>query len=584
MNYPLISEYIESIRFAEDNFDELNYLRPVLDDEGLPVMSSGNFAVVFKMKDERNGNLYAVKCFTKEQEGRAESYKLIADELEFVSSRYLTPIKYFEKELFVDTKNSDENEFPVLLMDWVEGKTLDKYLHDHSGNKFILELLAFQFCKMASWLLSQPFAHGDLKPDNILIKKNASIVLVDYDGMFVPAMKGENAREQGSPGFRHLMRLNGDFDEHIDDFPIALIAMALKAYSISPELLNKYCNNESFFFREEDFTRIHSTKAMKDILELIENEELCSLLGAFMIALTKGNLDLVSPRLYLLKNPKMNANYGEYIYNFARNLCEGGKDKNKTDYSKAFRLFQKAAKLGNADAQCCVGCCFKNGYGTSVDYTKARVWYEKSSKNGCARALRHIAMCYEDGLGVDKDIHEAIKWYKKAIDHKDGASMEIMGKIFYYGRGGISIDYVEAYKWYKKAAEAGDSGGMWRLGICYHLGTGVEKNDVEAYKWYKKAAEAGDSGGMRCLGGCYQFGTGVEKNEAEAFKWYKKATEQKDLDSQWLLGYCYEHGIGTTINLSLAKSFLKLAAKQGHKKAQEELERLENDIINKRIK
>ncbi len=49
MNYPLISEYIESIKFAEDNFEELSYLRPVLDAEGQPVMSSGNFAVVFKM-------------------------------------------------------------------------------------------------------------------------------------------------------------------------------------------------------------------------------------------------------------------------------------------------------------------------------------------------------------------------------------------------------------------------------------------------------------------------------------------------------------------------------------------------------
>ena len=88
MNYPLISEYIESIKLAEDNFDELSYLRPVLDADEQPVMSSGNFAVVFKMKDERDGKLYAVKCFMKEQEGRAESYKLIAEELEFVSSNY----------------------------------------------------------------------------------------------------------------------------------------------------------------------------------------------------------------------------------------------------------------------------------------------------------------------------------------------------------------------------------------------------------------------------------------------------------------------------------------------------------------
>ena len=78
MNYPLISEKEKNIKMAEDNFEELSYLRPVLDDTGQPVMSSGNFAVVFKMKDERDGKQYAVKCFLKEQDGRAESYKLIA--------------------------------------------------------------------------------------------------------------------------------------------------------------------------------------------------------------------------------------------------------------------------------------------------------------------------------------------------------------------------------------------------------------------------------------------------------------------------------------------------------------------------
>lgn len=116
MNYPLISEYIEAIKSAEDNFEELSYLRPVLGDDGLPVMTSGNFAVVFKMKDERDGKLYAVKCFTKEQEGRAEAYRQITEELKDVSSSYLTSVRYLDKELFVDTEQTNETEFPVLLM------------------------------------------------------------------------------------------------------------------------------------------------------------------------------------------------------------------------------------------------------------------------------------------------------------------------------------------------------------------------------------------------------------------------------------------------------------------------------------
>ncbi len=90
MNYPSIKEYREAILFAEENFEQLKDLRPVKDGDGNPVMSSGNFAVVFKMRDVQTGRLYAVKCFIKEQEGRAEAYRLIADELECVSSSYLS--------------------------------------------------------------------------------------------------------------------------------------------------------------------------------------------------------------------------------------------------------------------------------------------------------------------------------------------------------------------------------------------------------------------------------------------------------------------------------------------------------------
>lgn len=161
MNYPLISEYIEAIKSAEDNFKKLRYLRPVLGDNELPVMSAGSFSIVFKMKDEREGKFYAVKCFTKEQEGRTEAYREIAKELKDVSSPYLVSIRYLEKELFVETDQTTEAEFPVLLMDWVEGIPMNTYISSIIDNQKKLEDLTYQFSKLSSWLLSQPFAHGN---------------------------------------------------------------------------------------------------------------------------------------------------------------------------------------------------------------------------------------------------------------------------------------------------------------------------------------------------------------------------------------------------------------------------------------
>ena len=300
MNYPLISEYIESIKQSEDNFNELTNLRPVYDEAGEIVMSSGNFAVVFKMKDECSGKLYAVKCFLKEQEGRDIAYQQITDELEYVSSNYLCSIKYLQKELFVDSTVSSDTEFPVLLMDWVEGVTLDKYVHQHISDKYALQLITYQFCRMAAWLMSQPFAHGDLKPDNILVTVDGALVLVDYDGMYVPAMQGQKARELGSPDYRHPLRTEDCFNEHIDDFPLALIGMSLKAIALDTSLLQNNAKSDSLLFSESDFQDIGECLMMKSLCTLLNDAEFSKLYALFLLAHSQQELSAVSFRLFLL--------------------------------------------------------------------------------------------------------------------------------------------------------------------------------------------------------------------------------------------------------------------------------------------
>ena len=300
MNYPLISEYIESIKNSEDNFNVLSTLRPVYDEAGEIVMSSGNFAVVFKMKDESSGKLYAVKCFLKEQEGRDIAYQQITDELEYVSSNYLCSIKYFQKELFVDSTVSSDTEFPVLLMDWVEGVTLDKYVHQHISDKYALQLITYQFCRMAAWLMSQTFAHGDLKPDNILVTEDGALVLVDYDGMYVPAMQGQKARELGSPDYRHPLRTEECFNEHIDDFPLALIGMSLKAIALDTSLLQNNARSDSLLLSESDFHNIGECLMMKSLCALLNDAEFSKLYALFILAHSQQELSAVSFRLFLL--------------------------------------------------------------------------------------------------------------------------------------------------------------------------------------------------------------------------------------------------------------------------------------------
>ena len=304
MQYPLISEYVKAIQDAGDNLEELAHLTPVLDDHGEPYRSSGAFAVVFKMQDKSSGKYYALKCFTEEQQGRAEAYRQIAAELDLLDSPYITSVKYMEKELFVDSQ-CEEDEFPVLLMDWVDGETMEAYIAANYRNQSAMSMLSYRFGKMAAWLRTQSFSHGDIKPDNIIVRPDGSLTLVDYDGMFVPSMKGSQSPTIGTRDFSHPLRTVDDFDETIDDFSLASIALSLKAISMNSTLLDTYGASDRLLFSENDYRNPSNSKVISALQELMCDKDFCTLYSLFMLALARKELSACSFRLFIGEKPNI---------------------------------------------------------------------------------------------------------------------------------------------------------------------------------------------------------------------------------------------------------------------------------------
>ena len=339
MQYPLISEYLAAIREAKDNLDKLSHLVPVLDKYGEPYRSSGAFAVVFKMKDEQTGKCYALKCFTEEQEGRAEAYRQIAEELEFVDSSYITSVKYLEKELFVDS-NCENEEFPVLLMDWIEGETMETYIAANYTDTHAMAMLCYRFCKMAAWLRSQSFAHGDIKPDNIMVRPDGTLTLVDYDGMFVPAMKGQKSPTIGTKDFSHPLRTIDDFDETIDDFALASIALSLKAISLDPSLLQTYGASDRLLFSAADYLDLSNSKTFTALQNLLADEEAITLMSMFLLARAKKNLSMCSFRLFGVQKPKEEEVWSTEVTD--EDLKNAVEDEFGVKYSKDWKRLLKA--------------------------------------------------------------------------------------------------------------------------------------------------------------------------------------------------------------------------------------------------
>ena len=585
MNYPSISDYIEALRDAEDSLSELKDLRLVYDDQGQPIMSSGNFAVVFKMQAP-TGEYHALKCFLRDQEERSERYRMIAEELQYVQSTYLVKFRYLESELFVDVPNTGGEEYPVLLMDWVDGIPLDQYLKTIINNinkSYEKDLLAYRFSLLARWLVTQPFAHGDLKPDNICVRRDGSLVLLDYDGMYVPALSGRKSLEQGSPHYRHPLRSTLPFDEHIDDYSLSLILLSLRAITLDETLYVRYSSHEYLLLSEQDQLNPYISPVFTELNHWVLSLGFIDTYHTYLKALQSPHLhleaydfSLLAPILMYRRAAEMGDLEAMRSLGFYYEYGKGGLTKDEVE---AVEWYRKAAEKGNTTAMNNLGLCYQFGHGgLTKDTSKAVEWYRKAAEKGNTTAMYNLGHCYEYGEeGLTKDEVKAVEWYRKAAEKGDTTAMYKLGICYECGQGGLTQDEAKAGEWYQKMAETGDADAMHDLGFCYEYGEeGLTKDEVKAVKWYQKAAEAGKAYAMYDLGNRYEYGQGgLTKDEVKAVEWYRKAAKAGNEYAMYDLGACYEYGKGgLTKDTSKAVEWYRKAAEAGSSEAAKRLQEL----------
>ena len=596
MQYPLISEYVRAIQDASNNLDKLAHLLPVLDDHGEPYRSSGAFAVVFKMKDEQTGKCYALKCFTEEQEGRAEAYRQIADELEFANSAYITSVKYLEKEIFVDS-SCEEDEFPVLLMDWIDGETMETYIAENYQDNYTMAMLCYRFCRMAAWLRSQPFAHGDIKPDNIMVRPDGNLTLVDYDGLFVPAMKGQKSPTIGTKDFSHPLRTVDDFNETIDDFALASIALSLKAVSLKPSLLDEYGAADRLLFSAEDYRDLSKSKVLAALQELMNDEEVNTLLSLFLLAKTKKNLVMCSLRLLEVSKTIISQEYNIMLQEADKiiNLSTGDKEKAveiykkfaaqgnmyaiaglglcycyakgvECDIKKGIELIKQAIKAENPKGYNVMGLCYKRGIGVERNLEKSVEYFLISAKLGFAAGQCNLGVAFLTGKGISKDYEKSVLWLEKAVEQDQASAFGLLGKCYREGKG-VAKNLIKGFELTKIAASQGCVLFQYELGNCYYNGCGTKQNYKQAVYWYQISANQGYANAQFSLGSCYANGTGVRQNYKEAVYWYRKSANQGYAKAQNNLGNCYKYGNGCEKSLELAVDLFLKSSEQGNIKA-----------------
>ncbi len=246
--WPSLQDYNEAIQNPRACLQdiELRNSLPYTNAVGLPRAVTGSFASVYRMHCADKD--YALRLFLRNIEDQAERYALISDFVQNDSLPY-TVIFHF---LAGGIKSRGE-WLPALKMEWVEGTQFDDYIVENLNNSKKLEELAYSFIKMMEELRYAGIAHGDLQHGNIIVCGN-ELRLVDYDGMFVPAMKDFMASELGHPNYQHPGRAAHHFGPYLDNFSAWIIYASIKALQIDPRLLHQLGGGDDcLLFRKSDF-------------------------------------------------------------------------------------------------------------------------------------------------------------------------------------------------------------------------------------------------------------------------------------------------------------------------------------------
>ncbi len=250
------------------------------------------------------------------------------------------------------------------------------------------------------------------------------------------------------------------------------------------------------------------------------------------------------------------------------------KGSTAADRQEAARLFHKAAEQGYAGAQYWLGACYFNGIGVTKNLPEAVAWYRKAAAQGYAEAENSLGFCYDNGVWVEKDFTKAVSWFRKAAEKGNLSAQHNLGVKYFRGEGFLKPNYQEAVAWYRKAAEKGFAAAQHKLGGCYEHGTGVAPDPVQAFSWYSKAAAKGYPQAEFCVGRCYCEGRGVNPNHEQGIAWIRKAVDKGDPDAKYYLGLLYFNGgPGIARNLNEARRLWEEAAKAGHKKAKDALQK-----------
>lgn len=245
----------------------------------------------------------------------------------------------------------------------------------------------------------------------------------------------------------------------------------------------------------------------------------------------------------------------------------------KKEETKAVEFWQKAARLGNANAQYSLASHWlKTGTG---DLQQALEWIQKAAEGENIAAMYSLGKLYLEGEVVPPDIERAIELLEKAALKGHDYAAYRLGRLYLSGEK-IEKNVELAMEWLGQAAGANNSYALYTLGKLFLMGEDVPKDMERSIDYFKQAAEGGNEYAEFQLGKLYLLGEDVPKNVEEAITWLSSCADRGNQFAQYALGKLYLCGREVPRDREKAIPLLEAAAAQGNIYAQFLLDHLDS--------
>ena len=271
MGWPTPNDYDEAAENLRHSMgdEELRAGQAAMDDQQLPMVWAGSFASVYRIDCPATGKSWALKCFTREVSVRQERYRHIAAHLQAARLPFTVPFVYLDRGIQVHGQ-----WFPAVKMEWVKGQTLNHFVKESLEKPRMLRQLLDLWPKLVSRLRDAGIAHADLQHGNVLLVPAAdgklALKLIDYDGMYVPALAGTPSGELGHSNYQHPERLRRRaYNADVDRFShLAIYTSVHCLKSGGQDLWQQFNNDDNLLFRETDFRKPGASTVFQSLCQL----------------------------------------------------------------------------------------------------------------------------------------------------------------------------------------------------------------------------------------------------------------------------------------------------------------------------